>query len=184
MRPATAFIPGSERRLGVRARGLAALVALCCALGTPRVAHALIISCLGASVTATGPAFGTYVPNNIAATNSNGSVSVTCFIATAILASASVSVTLSAGASGTFSTRTMLSGANALKYNLFADNAYTQIWGDGTSGTTAVTDNFSFILTGGLLQTVNTPIYGQIPALQLNVFPGSYSDTIIVTINY
>ncbi len=164
-------------------RGLATF-AIFCALGHAEGAQALIISCLSATVTATGPAFGTYVPNNVAATQSNGNVSVTCNISTAALATAPVSVALSAGGSGSFSTRTMLSGANTLNYNLFTDNAYTQLWGDGTSGTSVVTDNFSFVSTGGLSQTVNTPIYGQIPALQLNVFPGSYSDTIVVTINF
>jgi hypothetical protein len=54
----------------------------------------------------------------------------------------------------------------------------------GTAGTTTVTDGFTFVLTGGLFQAVTTPMYGQVPARQVNVFPGGYTDTITVTVNY
>jgi spore coat protein U domain-containing protein, fimbrial subunit CupE1/2/3/6 len=178
MRTPVSFPPGSRKRY----RAPCAIAASLVALGTSTTVGAL--SCLSATVTATGPAFGTYTPLNVGNTYSNGSVSVTCFISTALFGQASASVTLSAGSSGSFSPRKMLSGTNGLNYNLYADSAYTQVWGDGTAGTSTVTDNFTFILTGGLWQMVTTPVYGQIPAQQLSVVPGSYLDTITVTVNY
>jgi spore coat protein U-like protein len=177
-------LPGSipRRRVcgacGVRAALLAAT------LGPIGLVHAATVSCLSATVTATGPAFGTYDPLNVSATNSNGSVTVTCNIPVSITAAASATVSLNAGSSGSFAMRKMLFGANPLSYNLYIDNAHTQVWGDGTGGSSAVADSFVFVLSGGLSQTVTTTIYGQIPASQLTVVPGSYSDTITVTVNY
>jgi spore coat protein U-like protein len=146
--------------------------------------HALALSCLLATVSSTGPSFGTYTPDSIAANNSNGSVIVNCVVATALNGTTTATVSLSAGSAATFTPRTLLSGAHKLNYNLFIDPAYTQIWGDGTGSSLTVTDSFTFILTGGLIQSDTTTIYGQIPPLQLNVFPGSYSDTITVTVTY
>jgi spore coat protein U-like protein len=178
----------SQRRTACLRRCRAVTVtatALCLvALGAPGVAGAGVINCLSATVTASGPVFGTYNPQNLTPTTSNGSVSVTCIISLALTASATATVSLSAGASGSYTPRTMLSAGHPMNYNLFADGAYSQIWGDGTGTSTTVTDNFTFILTGGLFQTVTSTIYGQIQAQQLNVFPGSYTDTITVTVSY
>lgn len=174
----------NHKRLSNGLRATVLTLGFCAMLGLATPAHALLVNCLTATVSATGPAFGTYDPVNSSPTDVNGSVSVTCFLSAQITAAAAVTVTLSAGSSGSFGTRKMLSGPNALNYNLYADAAYSQIWGDGTSGTSTVTDNFAFLLTGGLSQTVMTTIYGQVFAQQLNVFPGSYTDTITVTINY
>lgn len=44
-------------------------------------------------------------------------------------------VTLSTGISGTYAARTMVSGPNTLTYNMYVDTARTQIWGDGSPGT-------------------------------------------------
>jgi spore coat protein U-like protein len=78
----------------------------------------------------------------------------------------------------------MLAGTHALNSNLHADSPYTQVWGDGTVGTTMITDSVTFILTGGPWRLVTTPIYGQLPAQQLSIFPASYTDTITVSVNY
>jgi spore coat protein U-like protein len=148
------------------------------------VSEAPAAGCLSASVTATGPAFGTYNPLIGAPTNSNGSVSVTCTVLAALGQSTTATVSLSAGASAVFATRAMQSGGNQLNYNLYIDNGYAQVWGDGTGGSSTVTDTFVFPLLGSTSQTVTATIYGQIPTSQLNVVPGSYTDTITVTINY
>jgi len=71
---------------------------------------------------------------------------------------------------------------NRLNYNLYFDAAFTQIRGDGTGGSQ----------TGGATLTVSSSsrtasatstIYGRMPAAQ-NAVPGSYADTIVVTITY
>ncbi len=148
------------------------------------VGEACAVGCLSASVTATGPAFGTYDPLSGSATNSNGSVSVTCTVLAALGQSTTATVSLSAGASGSFATRAMQSGGNSLSYNLYIDNGYAQVWGDGTGGSFTVTDTFVFPLLGSTSQTLTATIYGHIPTSQLNVVPGTYADTITVTVNY
>ena len=121
------------------------------------------------TTSATTVAFGTVA---FSAVNSTGTVTVNC------IGSASFTVALSTGGSGSFSPRNMGSGTNRLQYNLYTDSAHTQVWGDGTSGT--VTNNSSFGLLGG---TVTFTSFGQVPA-QSAPAPGTYTDTITVTVSY
>jgi spore coat protein U-like protein len=84
-------------------------------------------------------------------------------------------VQLGAGSAGAFSPRTMLRSGEPLNYNLYLDAARTQVWGNGTSGTsTHSNSNFA-------LFPVVVPIYARIFAGQ-NVTVGSYSDTVVATI--
>lgn len=139
--------------------------------------HALIAGTC--SATASGVAFGTYDPTSPAALAATGTVSVTCQLVTG---SNSVSIQLSTGASNSFANRTLLSGANALNYNLYVNAANTTVWGDGTGSTQAQTLG----INAGLVQitvAANATVYGLMPALQ-NPFPGAYADTITVTVNY
>lgn len=149
-----------------------------CALLLPALASAAV-TC---TVTSTSTAFGVYNPFSVTPTFANGTVQVTC----TLLSGGATTVTLvssySTGASGSYAMRTMLSGANALNYNLFYDAAYTQIRGNGTGGST--TGGATLILTAGNpTQSASGTIYGRIPAGQ-DIAAGSYSDTIIVTITY
>jgi spore coat protein U-like protein len=71
----------------------------------------------------------------------------------------------------------MSQGANLLSYSLYTDAARTNVWGDGT-GSTATIGN-----TGtGAVQ--NVTVYGRIPGSQSSAPPGSYADTISVTVTY
>lgn len=134
---------------------------LCCGLALPVLAHA---QC---TATVVNVAFGGYDVFETQATETTGSVGVTCDSST------SYSISLSAGL-GTFAARVMTNGSNQLSYNLFTDSQRLTIWGDGTGGT--ATEGATG--TGG-----SYTIYGMIPALQ-NVPAGSYSDTVIVTVSY
>jgi spore coat protein U-like protein len=134
------------------------------------------------TISATGPAFGVYNPLNAVALTANGSVTATCTWTGGGATTFNLVSSYSTGNSGSFATRYMLSGVNRLNYNIYYDAAYTQIRGDGTGGSQ----------TGGATLTVSNAartatatgvIYGRIPALQ-NPAPGSYSDTITVTITY
>jgi spore coat protein U-like protein len=117
------------------------------------------------TVDATGAvAFGFYDPTLATPTDSTGTITYTC--TTAAL------VTLSTGGSGTFNPRRMSAGANLLNYNLYADAARTQVWGDFSAGTTIRIANAG---TGVLLS-----VYGRVPVAQ-NVNAGSYVDTVTVT---
>ncbi|MFT3905033.1 MAG: spore coat U domain-containing protein [Steroidobacteraceae bacterium] len=139
------------------------------------------VSC---STSATGPSFGVYNPLSSTATPANGSISVTCSLTSGNSATVPVTVAFSTGYSGTYSSRYMLSGTNRLSYNLYKDSAYTLIYGDGTGGSYTAAANPSFELTrSNPSQTASGVIYGLIGAKQ-DVAPGSYSDTIVVTISY
>jgi len=83
---------------------------------------------------------------------------------------------LNAGSATNFSARAMKSGSLTLGYQLYADTLRTVVWGDGTS--------LSGVLPGvgtGSNQTLT--IYGRLPSLTGTV-PGTYTDTVTVTVTY
>jgi spore coat protein U-like protein len=81
-----------------------------------------------------------------------------------------------AGGPANFSARAMASGSNSLAYQLYVDSARSSVWGDGT-GSSATSSG-----TGtGSTQTIS--VYGRIPSLS-GVVPGSYTDTVTVTVTY
>jgi spore coat protein U-like protein len=119
-------------------------------------------------VSATALAFGNYT----GAVNTNTStVTVTCTNSTTY--TVGLGVGLATGA--TVTTRQMQNGANLLNYGLFSNGSWTTNWGN-----TAPTNWVSGTGTGG---AQNITVYGQIPAGQY-VVPGSYADTISVTVTY
>lgn len=89
-----------------------------------------------------------------------------------------IRITLSTGSSGTFTPRALANGSDQLAYNLYEDAALTSIWGDGTGGS-----NFYFIKNPHPQKPVSLTIYGRIPPLQ-DVAVGTYSDTVIVTVDF
>jgi len=105
------------------------------------------------------------------------------------------SVSLSGGLNGTITQRQMklTTGSALVAYNLYTDNTYATIWGDGTTagsktvgitGTSTVVQSTGSTLGGvanGATQTMT--VYGQIVS-QTTPQPGSYSDTITATVNF
>jgi spore coat protein U-like protein len=79
--------------------------------------------------------------------------------------------------SGGFNPRKMIrtGSTDLLSYNLYTDAGRTLTWGDGTGGTSDVTQK---VLKNTPL---NVTIFGRIPASQ-NVYVGSYGETVTVTI--
>jgi spore coat protein U-like protein len=144
---------------------------------SPAKAACAPLSLCSCTATATGVSFGSYDPTATQATTTTGSVQVHCTLLVAI--AGSFSIDLSTGSSNSYSGRTLRNGASKLNYNLFTNNTRSQIWGNGTGGSANVSQTFSGLLI--VDQSVN--IYGSIGAGQ-NVPDGSYSDTIIATINY
>lgn len=114
-------------------------------------------------------------------TDSTGTIHVTCNIPdNNPHAPLQVTVSLSAGNSGSFSQRQMsplAGGANGLNYNLFTDASYSTVWGDGAGSSSTLTRTV----------TKSTPwdavVYGRIPARQ-KVSAGTYSDVITVTVSW
>jgi spore coat protein U-like protein len=69
----------------------------------------------------------------------------------------------------------MTNGANTITYGLYQNAARTIAWG-GTIGTNTVAGTGT-----GLAQL--TTVYGRVPG-QATPSPGTYTDTIIVTVTY
>lgn len=131
------------------------------------------------SVGATAVGFGGYNPLSALNTDTTGTVTVTCSGLLSVLVS--YEILLSRGGAGSYTPRRMASGGNTLNYNLYTNITRITIWGDNTGGSSKVTGS---ILVQLLFPTsVNHTVYGRIPAQQ-NVAPGSYTDTITVTVNY
>ena len=87
-------------------------------------------------------------------------------------------ITLSPGASSTFRPRRMTNGTDQLAYNLYLDAAFTVIWGDLAEGTGAYTRH-----NPPNNRWVELTVYGRTPARQ-DVSAGTYSDTLVVEINF
>jgi spore coat protein U-like protein len=126
------------------------------------------------TVSTSSLSFGAYDPvaaNAATPLDSTGSANVFCTAGTL----ATVSLDLGTHASG--STRRMLSGvANFLNYEVYKDAARSVIWNTvNTDSGTSTSKNVA--INGGFLA------YGRIPAGQ-DVTMGSYSDTLLVTVNY
>jgi spore coat protein U-like protein len=108
-------------------------------------------------------------------------MTVTCTATGTGTATVTGTLTLSKGLSGTYAARTMRSGVNSLSYNVYDSPSDTQVFGDGTAGTSSLSGSGTVTRTSPL--QVIVPIYGLVPPLQ-NVAGGAYSDTLIVTVTY
>jgi spore coat protein U-like protein len=120
--------------------------------------------------TVTGVSFGTY---DVFATSPNAATGTIEILCTPGIGT--WTLTLSSGNSPSFPGRYMLQGMEPLNHNLYTDAGATLIWGDGTGGTTYVTGSGSGHFT--------FTVYGLLPAGQ-DVSPGTYTDTITITLTF
>lgn len=158
---------------------LAPLLA-CLAFAGP--ARALCVPALcGCGVTTTNVAFGSYSPLAFGNTDTTGSVKVSCGGVAGLLIPFNIAI--SAGNSGSYASRRLKSGANLLAYNLYTDASYTTVWGDGSSASQLVNASVTLDVLG-LSPTQSFYVYGRIPGRQLTAVPGTYGDTISVTLTY
>jgi spore coat protein U-like protein len=121
-------------------------------------------------VSATNLNFGSTssLASNVDATST---VTVQCTNSTAY----TVALNAGTGTGATITVRKMTSGANTINYSLYTNSARSVLWGNGTTGVTQSG-------TGSGNQQVYT-VFGRIPP-QSSPIPGSYSDTITVTVTY
>lgn len=150
------------------------LILACCLL-TVRASGVTVCS-----VSSTGTAFGVF--DTISGTDKDvvGTISVTCSGNTGD--TVSYTIGLSPGGTGSFAARDMQTTGAQLGYNLYTDAGHNFIWGDGTSGTSTVSDSYSLPAS---TNTVQYSVYGQIPSSgQSGVPAGNYNDNIVVTVNY
>ena len=118
-------------------------------------------------------AFGGYGVFDSEPTSTSGTIRYTC-----TLPVDPPVIKLSAGRSSSFAPRRMSSTADNLDYNLFLEASCTTVWGDGTAGTSV-----HVAPAPAADQSYDVTVYGRIPERQ-NVRAGSYSDTIVVTIEF
>lgn len=158
-------------------------LALLVGLTLPAPAWALLTTCVVASVPVAFPGYNGLSGSSVTST---GTVSLTCTGVTVLgltSVDADYTIALSTGGSSSYAARKMSWLTNTLSYNLYKDIGYSQVWGDGTGGSSTVTGG---IHQSGLLVTsvtVNIPVYASIPASQ-KVPAGSYADTITITVTY
>jgi spore coat protein U-like protein len=135
------------------------------------------------SAATTSVAFGAY--NVFTATNddSTGTIVVTCSKTAGDPSSVSVSyeLELGTGSSGNVTQRTMQSGLDTLNYNLYRNNARSQLWGNGVDAP-SVTGSFS-LTNGTPSRNRSHTVYGRIPPLQ-DATVGNYTDNVLVTVQY
>ena len=122
-------------------------------------------------VTATDLSFGTYTSQGGAPLQGTTLLRATC------TPNSSYNVGLNEGTSpgATVNARKMVSGTQALNYQLYSDSARTTIWGN-TPGTDTVTG-----VGTGIAQ--DHTVFGAVPAAQV-VPAGDYQDTITVRVYY
>ena len=156
----------------MRFSSISGLLALLCA--SLQVATAAA----NCSVSVSSLAFGAHSTISGSPTDSTGTIGVTC--SGNVGDSASYTILLGTG-NGSFSSRQMSSGPNGLAYNIFADASYSSALGDGTNSTVTLSNSYAL---SSLSQTTNHAIYGRIFAGQTSLPAGSYSDTIVVTLEY
>jgi spore coat protein U-like protein len=163
-------------RSGPVVRAMLAAAGLACTLLGPATALAQPARC---NVQTQSVAFGSYDVFRTAPNDSVGAVLVSCGGPQGM--PVAYEIRLSGGLSGMAASRTMRSGDGwSLAYNLYADPARTVVWGDGSGGTRGLADGYLLI---GPSITRRYPVYGrQFP--RQNVAPGTYTDTLVVTVEY
>lgn len=157
------------RMRGDAARTRALLLAGLCGL-TPASARAV---CEVRNVV--GLSFLNYTSTSALPLDATGSITFRC----TIIQLTPVTIDLSQGTSNSYETRRMTGpSSSTLAYNLYLDAARLLVWGNGLSGTS----RYGPVLPL-LGQDITVPIYGRVPAQQ-SVAAGSYSDTLVVTVNF
>ncbi|WP_159980111.1 MULTISPECIES: spore coat U domain-containing protein [unclassified Novosphingobium] len=130
------------------------------------------------SVSATNLSFGTYNPGSSSPAAATATVNASC-ISVSVPMTATVDLGLSAGTSTTAAARQMANGTARLGYNIYQDNGYAAIWGNGSNGGTSQTMTINNLLSFNATKTA----YGRIPVSQY-VKAGAYADSIVVTFTF
>jgi len=144
-------------------------------------AHALCTITCSCAVSTTNVVFGAINPLSLSNIDSVGGVTVSCGGIAGLLIP--LQVDISTGISGNYAARTLVSGANTLSYNLYKDSARSTVFGNGTNGTGDASSSIQLTALG-TATPVTVSIYGRVFGAQVTAVPGSYADTISVTLTY
>ncbi|WP_046791848.1 spore coat protein U domain-containing protein [Tatumella morbirosei] len=148
--------------------------------GTQVLTFNIVVPSVCSLVSTSTVAFGTITDIGTALTNHNatGAVVTKCNYGTAY------TIYLGDGnnrISGSY--RRMAYGSYLMPYQLYKDSTYSSVW-DATGGTTA-TGGSGGVTSSGTGANQTFVVYGQIPkGVTLPTVPGSYTDTVVVTVTY
>ena len=106
--------------------------------------------------------------------DASSTLTVTCTNTTPYAVALNAGV--NAGGASAFASRAIKHGSYSLAYQLYTDTGRSTVWGDGTSSSSTSAGT-------GTGSTQTLTIYGRIPSLSGSV-PGTYTDTVTVTISY
>ena len=147
------------------AAGLASAASAGSATANLGVSASIAATC---TISTSAVAFGAFAGTQVDAT---GTVTANCITGTAW----TIGLGTGTGTGATTSNRKMTSGANTLGYQLFSDSTRTTNWGNAIG-----TDTLAGTGTGA---SQNQTVYGRIPTGSVPA-AGSYSDTVVATINF
>jgi spore coat protein U-like protein len=131
-------------------------------------------------VTATPLNFGTYVPS-AGVLKVNSTINVNCTKGTPFIVALSAGTTTGTTFAQRLLQNTTPGDTDKLQYNLFTTAAFGAVWGDGSPGTQTVPGAGL-----GVLTSVTETVYGQLldSVANQNASPGTYTDTISVTVTF
>ena len=124
------------------------------------------------SVSANNLDFSTYDPTSSNNDDATTTIDITCTSTTPF----DIGLNAGTGTGATVTTRILTNGASTLNYSLYQDSSRTTVWGN-----TPATDTVSSTGTGSAQQFT---VYGRLPGSQPAAIPGTYTDTITVTVTY
>jgi spore coat protein U-like protein len=125
------------------------------------------------TVSSSGTAFGAYDPLSGLVKDTLGTIAVTCTGSNGDPVNYSIALSVSGP-------RNMQAGSSQLNYTLYTDMAHSAVWGDGSLGTSTVSDTYTM---SGTSATRNYTVYGEIPVQGLTGV-GSYLDSVSITVTY
>jgi spore coat protein U-like protein len=180
-----AAVPRRLKRSGtIRLIGLLALLSLCAgpaaragtATGTLPVSMTITASC---TIGATAMAFTAQLGAGLVSTaaTASGSISVTC------TNQAPYAIGLDNGLNYSSTRRMVYNGSNYLPYGLYTNAGLTVPWSTATGSATCTTSSNCYTGTGnGAAQSIT--VYGQVPTVTTAPVPGTYTDTVNITIYF
>ena len=171
-------------RLSTLRKSLAAMLAASLAIGAApalaatatasvNVTATVISSCIASG---TSLNFGSAIDPTSASVPLDTTATLTVQCTSTTPYSVALNAGTNAGGNANFTARSVRNGIKTLGYQLYTDSLRAVVWGDGTNLTAPVVG-----LGTGSNQSLT--IYGRLPSLT-GAAPGTYTDTVTVTVTY
>ncbi len=141
------------------------------------LATAVTSNAADCNVSTAGAAFGAYVSLSGTTGDTIGAVKVTCTGTVGEL----VSYTVSADWIVQGGLRSATDGKTPVLYALYIDGGRSQPWGDGSSGSFVISDNYQM---GTPTSSRSYYVYGRIFAAQTSASAGNYTANVTLQLNY